>query len=110
MIMNYITHFFYENSRSWANSYIKQHRTLQGAKEYMRDTIFTSVAWMDRVDMEVLSSLLEDCQPADSDKKIHLHWFEMIYSELSYELNSEWHEDIYRCKIILHDDYNESQF
>ena len=93
----YITHQFYDNFASWANSYVCTYKTLQEAKNEMYDSILTSISKTEKEDMEKIIKILKSRTNETCDNT-------------SYYIVDNYWEDRYYFDIIDTDSKNLKRF
>ena len=96
----FITHNFYDNSMSWANSYVQVFSTLQDAKNEMYDTIYSSISHCEKETMEKFIELLKNAKSKDSIIEETVEDFFIGYTEKWYEIRDNYDEDRYFFAII----------
>lgn len=97
----YITHNFYENSMSWANSYVQVWQTIEEALGEMYDTIKKSISHCEPETASKIVQLLKDrlSWEAQTEKDI-VDWFVIRTNGRSYEIEDKYWEDVYRFAIL----------
>jgi hypothetical protein len=93
----YLTHFFYENEFSWANSYVYIATSREDAIQYIQAKLISSVSdreWHDEA--TTIWDLLRDKTDEDGEH-IQIDSIEMEYND-KYFLLTSW-QDTYRGNI-----------
>ena len=106
----FITHQFYDNSMSGANSYVMVYKTLQQAKNEMYNTIYTSLAHCEKETMEKFVKLLKEAISEDSVIEETVDNFTIAFTSTQYEIRNNYDEDRYFFCILDTDKEDYSQF
>lgn len=96
----FLTHEFYENSASGANSYVNIFATREEALEEMYYSVLTHISNLEEVEAETIVDLLKGKQGESDEEVVEIEsWFTIEFCQDWYNINSEWDEDIYRFRI-----------
>lgn len=98
----YITHQHYENSMSWANSYVRVFKTIEEAENEMYDTIYCCLAHCEKETMDKIVELLKDYYHKKKDYEYNtvIDWFSIENEAGYYYITDEYEEDEYKFKIL----------
>lgn len=96
----YITHEHYENSMSWANSYVSVYDTLEEAKNEMSDSIRCHISRCDKADMDRMIDLLSAIESDETQYEAKVWDFVMTYSKRGYYIHDKFEEDEYHFLIL----------
>jgi c-di-AMP phosphodiesterase-like protein len=96
----YICHQFYDNSMSWANSYVEAFFSEKDAKNEMYNSIISCISHCEKETMDRMIELLKTHTEWDSTIEETVDGFTIAYTEFEYEIRDNYEEDQYHFMIL----------